>query len=262
MAWIQLNASDPPPPSDSDGNVHFRQAPGHAGTSADPIPTSAFFKVLSWVGKLLDTVTMGAPADGQVPTFDAASGTWKAKAPTGGFTAGGDLSGTSTSQTVVGLEGKALDATTIGAPADAQFVAYDGTAGKYKAKTPSIRTIGISFEGSPGVPLARRVQVAYSGTIIGWGITDSDATGSITCEVDKHASSAPPSAPAIPNTTTDKISGSAPIAMSGAQSASGDASSVSSWTTTVVVKWDVVQFNITALSGLTRGTIELYIQPN
>jgi hypothetical protein len=78
MAWIELNATTPPPPSGSDGNVHFRQDPGHAGTSSDPIPTSAFFNVLSWLGKLLDAVTMGAPADAQVPTWDAASSSWKA----------------------------------------------------------------------------------------------------------------------------------------------------------------------------------------
>src|SRR5215469_2627239 len=78
MAWIKLNATDPPAPAGSDGNVHFRQAPGHDGSASDPIPTSAFMQVVSWLGKLLDAVTMGAPADGQVPTFDASSGTWKA----------------------------------------------------------------------------------------------------------------------------------------------------------------------------------------
>jgi hypothetical protein len=82
MAWIKLNATDPPAPAGSDGNVHFRQAPGHDGSATDPIPTSAFFNVLSWLGKLLDAVTMGAPSDGQVPTFDASSGKWIAKTPT------------------------------------------------------------------------------------------------------------------------------------------------------------------------------------
>jgi hypothetical protein len=207
MAWIKLNATDPPPPAGSDGNVHFRQSPGHAGTSDDPIPTSAFFNVVSWIGKLLDSLTMGAPSDGQVPTWDAASSSWKAK-----------------------------------------------------TQAKPIRAVAVSIDGLPTVPFARAVQVDYAGTIIGWSVSGCDANGSLTCEVDKHASSAPPSAPANPNTTTDKISASAPISMSSAQSASGDASSVASWTTRAVAQWDVVQLNFTAANSITRATVKLLIQ--
>jgi hypothetical protein len=51
----------------------------------------------------------------------------------GSFVAGGDLSGTATAQTVVGLEGKPLDAATVGAPSNGQVVQYDNVSGKWKA---------------------------------------------------------------------------------------------------------------------------------
>lgn len=53
----------------------------------------------------------------------------------GTFTAGGDLSGTSSSQTVVGLRGKALDSATVGSPSDGDVITYDSASGKYKAAT-------------------------------------------------------------------------------------------------------------------------------
>lgn len=50
------------------------------------------------------------------------------------FTPGGDVGGTSTSQTVVGWRGKALDATTMGAPGDATIPIYDNTSTSWKAR--------------------------------------------------------------------------------------------------------------------------------
>lgn len=55
----------------------------------------------------------------------------------GSFTAGGDLSGTSSSQTVIGLQGKSLDSGTVGSPSDGDLITYDGASGKYKAAAPS-----------------------------------------------------------------------------------------------------------------------------
>ncbi len=62
--------------------------------------------------------------------FDGAN--WKAVIG-GGFTPAGDLSGTSSSQTVVGLQGKGLDAATVGSPSNGQIIQYDSALGKYKA---------------------------------------------------------------------------------------------------------------------------------
>lgn len=59
--------------------------------------------------------------------------TSRGKGGTGSFTAGGDLSGSDSSQTVVGLRGKALDAATVGSPSDGDVIVYDSASGKYKA---------------------------------------------------------------------------------------------------------------------------------
>jgi hypothetical protein len=90
------------------------------------------------------TVVFYAPKDspflaGQVVGYIQSSGagpyTFVAlESPTqGAFTSGGDLAGTTTSQTVVGLENVPLDAVTVGAPADGDLVVYNGATGKYIA---------------------------------------------------------------------------------------------------------------------------------
>ena len=75
----------------------------------------------------------------------------------GVFAAGGDLSGTPTSQTVIGLEGVPLDATTVGTPSNGQVIAYDSGSSKYKAQsltavlpaTP-VEAEPVSFSGTSG----------------------------------------------------------------------------------------------------------------
>ena len=63
-----------------------------------------------------------APTAGQVLTWNLGN-YWEAANATAGFTASGDLSGTSTTQTVVGLQAKPLSAT---APTNGQIMGYDG----------------------------------------------------------------------------------------------------------------------------------------
>jgi hypothetical protein len=81
-----------------------------------------------------------APAAGDAAAgkFLKADGTWAiTPGAGGGFSPGGDLSGTSTSQTVIGLEGKPLDAATVGTPSNGQVITYDSASGKYKALAPT-----------------------------------------------------------------------------------------------------------------------------
>jgi hypothetical protein len=99
------------------------------------------------------------------------------------------------------------------------------------------------------------IQLDFYGTITGWSVI-GDAVGTLTVEVDRKASSAPPAAPGIPNTTTDKISGSTPITLASAQSASR--ATISGWNVSVN-QWDVLQFNCTALGTLTKATLYLLI---
>lgn len=148
---------------------------------------------------------------------------------------------------------------------ESAVVGFDGT--NYSALVVGgntvISQVILSIDGgtaTPSVPIVRWTQVPFAGTIVGWSITNCDVAGSLTCEVDKKASSAPPAAPSIPNTTTDKISASAPITLSAAQSASGDAAAVSTWTTVAVAQWDAIQFNVTAMSGITRANVALIVQ--
>jgi hypothetical protein len=62
-------------------------------------------------------------------------------APGGGggaaITFAGDLSGTSITQTVVGLQGKPLDSVTMGAPANGNLMVFDIASGQWKAAPPS-----------------------------------------------------------------------------------------------------------------------------
>ena len=124
------------------------------------------------------------------------------------------------------------------------------------AATYTTRKVGCAVDGTTGVKGA--IQVDFEGTIIGWSVI-ADAAGTLEVEIDKKASSAPPAAPQIPNTTTDKISASAPIALSTAQSAARAESGVSTWNR-AVAKWDVLQFNVVAVSGMTRATLYVRIQ--
>lgn len=97
----------------------------------------------------LDASTVGAPTNGQVLTYDSASGSYKAETPASGFTPAGDLSGTSTSQKVIGLESIPLDAATVGAPTNGQVIQYNSASGKYKALTlPPGFTAGGDLSGS------------------------------------------------------------------------------------------------------------------
>lgn len=121
------------------------------------------------------------------------------------------------------------------------------------------KKVGLSIDGNNS-PLSTgvkgQIQVDFAGIIVGWSIV-ADQAGSITIEIDKKAGTQ--TAPAVPNTTTDKISASAPISLSSAQTGGVGASGVSTWTT-AVNQWDTLQFNVTAASTLTRVQAWLRIQ--
>jgi hypothetical protein len=94
--------------------------------------------VVGLEGVELDATTVGSPSDGDVIKFDSASGKYKAvELGASGVSFAGDLSGDDSSQTVVGLEGVELDATTVGSPSDGDVITYDNGSGKYKATPPS-----------------------------------------------------------------------------------------------------------------------------
>jgi hypothetical protein len=121
--------------------------------------------------------------------------------------------------------------------------------------------IGLTVDGGGAAPATGHkgyIQVPYTGTIVGWAVV-ADQSGSLTLEIDKHASAVPPAAPTRPNTSSDKISASAPVSLSSAASASVGTSGVSTWTI-AVNQWDVFGFNLTAATTVQRFTVTLFIQ--
>jgi hypothetical protein len=191
--------------------------------------------------------------DAAASKFLKANGSWET------VPASGDVTGpvSSTDGHVVlfnGTTGKVIKSANAALATVATSGAYGDLSGRYK-------TVGITIDGGGTVITTGTkgaIQVPFAGTIIGWSII-ADLSGSISVEVDKAASSAPPSAPAVPNTTTDKISASAPVVLSGAQSAASGTTGVSTWTT-AVAQFDVIQFYVASASTVTRTTLYLRIQ--
>jgi hypothetical protein len=101
-----------------------------------------------------------------VVTPNPITGTGDISCPTCGisFTAGGDLSGTSSSQTVVGFDGKALD-TSMGTPSNGNIPTYDSGAGKWKAAAPA-----------PPAVNAGECEMVVVGTGASYVLTTGDGT--------------------------------------------------------------------------------------
>ncbi len=123
------------------------------------------------------------------------------------------------------------------------------------------RGFGITIDGGGSAITAGQkgyAQVGYACTITGWSII-GDQPGSMSVELDRQASSAPPAAPAIPNTTTDKISAAAPMVLSLSQAAAGGSAQVSAWNTSIA-KWDSIGWNVVSATTVTRVTIQVFCQ--
>lgn len=95
-------------------------------------------------------------------------------------------------------------------------------------------------------------------TITGWTLKKLPGTvdGSISIDLDGVTNSAPPSAPVTPNTTTNKLSASAPMTISSASSNAGGASAISTWTT-ATNSWWTFAVNVTSVTSMTgvSGTV-------
>lgn len=117
--------------SDGQSQILFDGSGGGFTPGGDLAGTSTNQTVVGWEHKALDAVTMGAPSTGYVPVYDGVAQKWKAQAGSSLFTPGGDLSGNATSQTVIGWETKPLDATSFGAPTDAQIPIWNNSSTKW-----------------------------------------------------------------------------------------------------------------------------------
>lgn len=151
-----------------------------------------------------------------------------------------------------------------GTPAQ-QITAYPqrASASLYGVVKLPVRKVVLTVDGGGSVPatgaVKRFAQVDFAGTIVGWAAF-GDISGSASVDVWKKAGTAPPTAtaPAVP-TSSDKISASAPVAISAAQSAAGGATAISTWTTSVAAG-DTFGFSIASIATFTAITVEIYIQ--
>lgn len=118
---------------------------------------------------------------------DPSNGQTNITAPTG-FTAGGDLSGTSTSQTVIGFKGKLLD-TSMASPSDAQLIVYSNSLGKWAAVSLSggltisatgvVTLATISMGGDVTGNTGASVVAKWLGVALDTGTLTSPASGAI-----------------------------------------------------------------------------------
>ncbi len=98
----------------------------------------------------------------------------------------------------------------------------------------------------------------YSCTIIGWTM-NATPSGTVTMDIDALTNSAWPATPVIPNTSTNKISASAPITMTSATSASGGSSAISTWTKGITA-YMTITANVTTLTTSTSAVATVYCQ--
>lgn len=92
--------------------------------------------VIALRGKSLDVslASLGATQDGYSLTWVNASSDWQAKpAPSGSFSAGGDLSGTSSSQTVIGLQTNPVQSGALGSTQDGYVLTWHNASTQWQA---------------------------------------------------------------------------------------------------------------------------------
>ena len=145
------------------------------------------------------------------------------------------------------------------------FKAYNASTGAFtvdfiaESDLPASSQVGVfgATIGASDVNKPQFITVPYNCTITDWTIM-ADASGSASVDVWFIAGSAPPTAPNIP-TSGNKISASAPIATSTAQSAAGGATAISTWTTALTI-WGTLAFNLSSITTSTKVTIQIQVQ--
>lgn len=135
------------------------------------------------IGLQGNAVSNSSPNPDDVLTWDSELEAWKPAAPSSGsFTAGGDLSGTSTSQTVIKIQGKAVSTNT---PNGGDVLTWDSEGSTWNPVAPPsaitdvITGTGITVSTPEGQPTVRQVTLdtPVSPTYGGTGWNSSESTG-------------------------------------------------------------------------------------
>jgi hypothetical protein len=137
-----IGAVPPPGPGDAaagkflkaDGTWAITPAAGGGfSPGGDLSGSSSSQQVIGLQSKPID----GGPTDGNVLKYSASSGKWEpTPLPMGAFAAGGDLSGTSSSQQVIGLQSKPID----GGPTDGDALQYSSSSAKWEPTALALRS--------------------------------------------------------------------------------------------------------------------------
>jgi hypothetical protein len=102
--------------------------------------------VIALQGNAVEAQSLGAAQDGYSLTWKNASSQWQAQpAPSGSFSASGDLSGTSSSQTVIGIQGNPVESGTLGSTQDGYVLTWVNASSQWQAQP-----TGIQFFGANG----------------------------------------------------------------------------------------------------------------
>jgi hypothetical protein len=101
-------------------------------------------------------------------------------------------------------------------------------------------------------------QIPGGCSIYGWSLA-ADQSGSISIDFDAVSNASQSTAPAIPSSSTNKISASAPMALASQQSNAAASAGVTTWTTGRSI-WDSFAINITSAATVTRVVGEVVCQ--
>jgi hypothetical protein len=89
-----------------------------------------------------------APTNGQVLEYNSGTGDWTPTTVSGLFTAGGDLSGTATDQTVIGIQGNPVKSGTNGAAQDGYVLTWHNATDQYELLPSGGFTAGNDLSGT------------------------------------------------------------------------------------------------------------------
>jgi hypothetical protein len=152
--------------------------------AGDVTGTTLASTVIKVEGNLFEPVKYGAQQDGEILTWVNSANEWEAKPAPVGFTAGGDLAGTATSQIVTKIQGNLVLSGALGAAQDGYALTWVNSNGEWipKPTSPIYPNIGVGLATAvgfnvSGIPVRITDPTCVSGLNF---IGDCDAAGNIT----------------------------------------------------------------------------------